>query len=202
MASSFLAAAKVKELVQFLELVGKLKHLKRTGWVLRGVENCETVSAHMYRMSMVTLLLDGREGLDRIKCMELALIHDLAECIVGDITPYCGISKEEKRMRELKAMHEISQIVSPMGPRIMPLYYEYEEGLTPEARFVKDLDRLDMVLQAFEYEKRDNCLGKHQEFIDSVDGKELHPFVELLVNEIKGQRSEMIRKQEEERRWS
>jgi putative hydrolase of HD superfamily len=32
--------------------------------------------------------------------MKLALVHDMAECVVGDITPFCGISKTEKRAQE------------------------------------------------------------------------------------------------------
>ena len=35
-----------------------------------------------------------------IRCIKIALVHDLAECIVGDITPYCGISREEKYLKE------------------------------------------------------------------------------------------------------
>lgn len=38
---------------------------------MRNVTDCETVAGHMYRMSMMTFLLDGESGLDRIKCMEL-----------------------------------------------------------------------------------------------------------------------------------
>lgn len=48
-----------------------------------------------------------------------------------------------------------------------------------------------MVLQAFEYEKRDKCPQKHQEFFDSTDGKFNHPLVVDLVDEIKFQRSEI-----------
>jgi 5'-deoxynucleotidase YfbR-like HD superfamily hydrolase len=32
--------------------------------------------------------------------MKLALVHDMAESLVGDITPYQGISKEEKHKKE------------------------------------------------------------------------------------------------------
>lgn len=46
-----------------------------------------------------------------------------------------------------------------------------------------------MVLQAFEYEKRDKCPKKHQEFFDSTDGKFNHPLVRDLVDEIKTQRN-------------
>lgn len=45
-----------------------------------------------------------------------------------------------------------------------------------------------MVLQAFEYEKRDECLKKHQEFFDSTNGKFNHPLVIDLVEQIKAQR--------------
>lgn len=30
----------------------------------------------------------------------MAIVHDLAESVVGDITPFCGISKEDKYARE------------------------------------------------------------------------------------------------------
>lgn len=49
------------------------KHLKRTGWVLRNVGDCETISGHMYRMALMTFLLDGTKELNRTKCMELGL---------------------------------------------------------------------------------------------------------------------------------
>lgn len=45
-----------------------------------------------------------------------------------------------------------------------------------------------MVMQAFEYEKRDNCPMKHQEFFDSTKGKFSHPLVINIVNEINAQR--------------
>lgn len=176
------------DIIKFLELVGSLKHIKRTGWVMRNVADCESISGHMYRMGMMTFLLEGNEGLNRTKCMELAMVHDLAECLVGDITPFCGISKEEKKFREMKAMEEICKLIQPCGNRILKLFQEYEEGESAESKFVKDLDRLDMVLQAFEYEKRDNCVMKHQEFFDSTNGKFEHPIVLRLINEIYTQR--------------
>ncbi|XP_053695876.1 5'-deoxynucleotidase HDDC2 [Sabethes cyaneus] len=180
---------KYSDYIKFLELVGNLKHTKRTGWVLRNVKDCESISGHMYRMGMMSFLLDSSLELDRVRVMELAMIHDLAESIVGDITPYCGISREEKLLREFSAMSEIADLLGPCKDKLLELFNEYEEGKTDEAKFVKDLDRLDMVLQAFEYEKRDNCPLKHQEFFDSTHGKFVHPFVINIVNEIYAQRA-------------
>lgn len=54
--------------------------------------------------------------------MELALVHDLAECIVGDLTPYCGVSVDEKHKREKEAMLQLAQHVGHSGPYILKLY--------------------------------------------------------------------------------
>lgn len=61
----------------YLSLSFPAQHIKRTGWLLRNVNDCETVAGHMYRMSIMTFLLDGKNGLDRTKCMEL-----------GKLSPY------------------------------------------------------------------------------------------------------------------
>lgn len=123
--------------------------------------------------------------------MKLALIHDLAEAIVGDITPYCGVDKEEKRRREEEAMVEISSLVPQFsGSEILKLFHEYEGQATPEAQWVKDCDRYDMVQQAFEYEKRDESPMKHQEFFESTRGKFQHSFFVHMVSELNRQREE------------
>jgi putative hydrolase of HD superfamily len=54
----------------------------------------------MYRMSIMCFLFKDIPGIDYSKCIKMALVHDLAEAIVGDITPYCGISSSEKQERE------------------------------------------------------------------------------------------------------
>lgn len=174
-----------------MEVLGNVKHLKRTGWVIRKVKECETVSGHMYRMAMMSFFLEDCHGLDRTRVMEMSLVHDLAEGVVGDITPYCGVSREEKLLKEFSAMTEIANLLGPNRDRLMALFNEYEEGKTPEAKFVKDLDRLDMVMQAFEYEKRDNCPKQLQEFFDSTENKFSHPLVVDIVNAIKEQREKI-----------
>ena len=53
------------------------------------------------------------------RCIKMALVHDMAEAIVGDITPFCGISKEEKHKREVDAITEMCALIkgSPAGTR-------------------------------------------------------------------------------------
>jgi putative hydrolase of HD superfamily len=54
----------------------------------------------MYRMAMLSLLSEEDDELDIAKCVQMAVVHDLAEATVGDITPYDGISKAEKEKLE------------------------------------------------------------------------------------------------------
>ena len=110
------------------------------------------------------------------KCMQMAVVHDLAEAIVGDIAPCDNISPAEKHALEQKAIHSIAQNLksvgvspsttessssssssssgqsSPSQLRLLDLYNEYEERTSNEAIVVKDLDLLEMILQAREYE--------------------------------------------------
>lgn len=141
----------------------------------------------MYRMAIMTFLLHERKdlNLDRFRCMELALVHDMAEAIVGDITPYCGVEKEEKHRREEVAMKEITDLLGEQqGKYVFDLYKEYECQVTDEAKFVKDLDRFDMILQAFEYEKRDKKPEYLQEFFDSTEGKFQHTMIKDLCDKL------------------
>lgn len=50
--------------------------------------------------------------------------------------------------------HELLDPNMPASKRIHALWHEYEEQKTKEAKFVKDLDRIEMALQASEYEQR------------------------------------------------
>ncbi|KIK49104.1 hypothetical protein CY34DRAFT_70364 [Suillus luteus UH-Slu-Lm8-n1] len=134
----------------FFHVLERLKTQKRTGWI----PNAESISDHMYRMAILAMCTSDTT-LDVSKCVMMAVVHDLAEAQVGDITPREGISKQDKQRLEAGAMRNFVHDMlhgSPAALRIEALWKEYEEGETNEAKFVKDLDRLEMALQAHEYE--------------------------------------------------
>ncbi|MBP9750370.1 MAG: HD domain-containing protein [Candidatus Peribacteraceae bacterium] len=133
--------------------ISNLKHLPRAGWVRRGVAAPESVAGHLYRMAVLAMALEPRSGIDTNKLVRMILVHDLAESdpSVGDITPFDGISKEEKTRREGEAMAKLCRDL-PLGAELFALFQEYEDGATPEARFAHQLDALEMGLQAKEYE--------------------------------------------------
>lgn len=161
--------------LSFLHLATNLKTTPRTGWVKRNVDNPESIADHMYRMSLMALLMEGNEtGYDYNHCIKLAIVHDLAECIAGDITPVCGVSDAEKYQMESEAMDRISSILGdcPAAKSIRALWEEYEKGETKEAKLVKDFDKIEMIVQAGEYERAQADRGVElQEFFDSTAGK-------------------------------
>lgn len=154
------------EKFRFFELLSRLKHLPRKGWVIQNIPFPETVASHMYRMAMCVFLLP--KEYDTNKLIKMALVHDLGESIIGDITPHDNISKENKYVQERKAMVEISQLVPDTSANeIMSLWEEYEKNQSADAMIVKDLDKLDMILQGLEYEK---MYGKNLEmFFEGLD---------------------------------
>ncbi|KAJ3105882.1 HD domain-containing protein 2 [Phlyctochytrium planicorne] len=165
-----------QNMLQFLLICGKLKQTKRTGWVLRKVSLPESISDHMHRMGVMALAMSSSSAshpLNQDRCIKIAIVHDLAEAIVGDITPHCNVTKEDKRKMEEDAMKDMVKDLGDIGKDIYELWLEYEEARTNEALFVKDLDKLEMIVQAYEYETSQNM--PLQEFFDSTRGKFKHP---------------------------
>ena len=136
-----------------------LKHTDREGWKRVGIEAPESVAAHSWGMALLALATCPAH-LDRQRVLALCILHDIAEAVVGDITPHDGISREEKRARERSAA---AQMLGGHA-ELWGLWEDYEQQRSPEARFVKELDKLDMGLQARAYADRADT----QQFVDSA----------------------------------
>ncbi|XP_058723011.1 uncharacterized protein LOC131594821 [Vicia villosa] len=157
--------------IDFLSLCHRLKTTKRAGWLRKDVQEPESIADHMYRMGLMALIAPDFPGIDRDKCVKMAVVHDIAEAIVGDITPADGIPKEEKSRREQEALDHMCKVLGggSRAKEIAELWTEYEANSSPEAKFVKDLDKVEMILQALEYEDEQ---GKDlDEFFQSTAGK-------------------------------
>jgi len=120
-----------------------LKHLLRTGWVRSGVSAPESVAAHSWGMAILAMKLCP-EDLDRLRVIEMCIIHDLPEVIVGDLTPHDNVSNKQEEER--LAMNKLA-------PYWVDIFEEYEAGITAESRFVKYLDKLDMAMMASLYQE-------------------------------------------------
>lgn len=155
----------------------------------------ESISDHMYRMSIITMFapasLSSRINIPH--CMKMALIHDMAEALVGDITPVDGVPKAEKSRRESTTMEYLTNgllgsVNSGMtGKEIKDIWQEYEDGQTLESHFVHDVDKLELVLQMLEYERSSNGEKELAEF-SWVAEKIVLPEVKKWCDEVLAER--------------
>jgi putative hydrolases of HD superfamily len=171
---------------RFLHLVGRLKQIKRAGWVQKNVPEQESVADHTFRLCVLVFVLAKQypDRLDRNRCLSLALVHDLAESIVGDITPHDTISMSEKYQLEEQAFKTLSDTLG--DDELLRLWYEFEKQETPEARFVRELDLFEMLFQALEYQsyfsEPDLNLDEFMSSVlDGVENNMIRELIQLLV---------------------
>ncbi|WP_297073196.1 HD family hydrolase [Thermococcus sp.] len=136
--------------------LGNLKRLPRTGWLLRGVSNPESIADHSYRVALITLFLadelkEKGVEIDVEKAIKIALLHDVGEARITDV-PKTAQYYLNKGKAEKKAVMELL-LSSPKPREYFKLWREYEEESSLEGRLVKFADRLEMLIQAYEYEK-------------------------------------------------
>jgi putative hydrolases of HD superfamily len=137
-----------------IDYILKLKTIKRTGWISKAkILKAESVADHSYSLTALSMVFSDLLGLDTEKVMKLCIIHDLAESIIGDYMPE-EISVREKNIKEDNAMKVIiSSFPSKIALLYSDLWKEYALNRTKEAHLVKQLDKIEMFLQANQYFK-------------------------------------------------
>ena len=138
-----------EKVLGFLPLAERLKREPRHSWLSDGRR--ESVAEHTWFMALMALLtyrrLEEPVSLDRV--LSMAIVHDLAEVEVGDI-PYFEASDRKARKAELElvAIDRIAAMLpAPDGAVVKELWLEFEEGQTPESKFVRALDHLEVQVQ-------------------------------------------------------
>lgn len=203
------AEAKASQMLDFLDTIGRLKTLERTGWVRAKIDRPETVASHMYRMAVMSACVDNTTAssdgaslppLNLQHCTLMAIAHDMGEALVGDITPHDGVSNQDKFCREETAMKHIRDVLlggNEFGHLFYNLWLEYEAQETPESQLVKQFDKLEMIVQAYEYEREQGPPGRLEQFFASTVDKEgtfTHPQVVAMVKELVSRRTALFDK--------
>jgi len=134
-------------LYDFLHNVEKLKNELRHSYT--SGNRRESVAEHCWRLSLMILVLsENIPVIDKAKCLKMAVIHDLPEVFEGDsyrldLDKQDGIFDREKAAL-VKLLHLLQ---ASSGTEIMSLWLEFEAEKTAEARFVKLIDRLEVLIQ-------------------------------------------------------
>lgn len=135
----------------------QLKNIYRQGWlkVRIGIEfkdKCESVADHSFSVALLalTIIEENQLNLDTLKCMKMAIVHDLGEVYLGDFTPYDNITKTEKHHQERKAILKILENLDEDND-FFTIWEEFEKAETPESKLMKSVDSLEFLLQACAY---------------------------------------------------
>lgn len=113
-----------------------------------GLERAENSGEHSWSAALFAMALfpHAPEGIDRLKVLEMLLVHDVVEIDAGDTFFYDD--RPEKEAEELKAAERIfAMLPGPEGERMLARWIEFEAGESPEAAFAKALDRLLPMVQ-------------------------------------------------------
>lgn len=161
-------------ILRFWSLALRLKRLRRTGWIDRGVNDPESGADHSWGVALLAwLLARDHPDLDRERVLLLGLVHDLPEAVAGDPTPFDDVrdatgviaanhfstapgytesARVAKRQAELAALDDmLRDLPAALAADIRDAWHEYEAGQTTESRFVRQIDKLETLLQAEDY---------------------------------------------------
>lgn len=170
-------AAGDEALLEFWSLAQQLKAVKRQGWLDRGVPDPESAAEHSWGVALLAWLLARDEpGLDRDRVLLIGLVHDLPEALAGDPTPFDRYRDphgaidaarfaeppaytHEARQRKHAAEHAaLADMLAPLDPslaaEIRDAWEDYDTGRSAEARFVRQVDKLETLIQAEAYAAR------------------------------------------------
>ena len=163
---------KGKNTLPIIEALYEFNHLKslyRQGWLRVGIpkEQCESVADHSMGVTLLALFLADEffPELDKSRLILMGLLHDFGEIYAGDLVPG-QLSLEEKHTLERESVERVFSRL-PKGKDYLAIWEEFEAQETAEAKFMKEIDRLEMGIQASVYEQEK--LGDLSVFFDSTD---------------------------------
>ena len=159
-------------LSNFFFQIANLKTLPRTGWKTKlQVSNSESVADHCYMMTVMAMIISDIKNLNIEKTMKMSLLHDWAESKIGDFMPD-EITPDKKIILEESAMKEILDMLPDKAKEdYYVIWKEYQDCTSKESKFVHELDKLEMALQAKIYEK-------------DVDPEKIKPFMTSAIVQI------------------
>jgi len=196
-------------LLEFFRAAGKLKAVRRQGWVDRGVPDAESVADHTFRTMVMAWVLGREAGMDTNRLLKLMLLHDLPEVEAGDATPYGNVlsgtdelarvvprwrelvspeqiaaAKRQKQLAEERALGELAGVLpDALAAELREVWLDYSERRTPEARFAAQIDKLEAALQAIEYRDAGHDADV-ENFLATAREAVEHPVLLALLAEI------------------
>lgn len=138
---------RLEQQMQFIMELDKMKQIGRQTYLADGSRK-ENDAEHSWHLAVMAMLLTeyATEPVDKLHVIMMVLVHDVIEVDAGDTYAYDTEAAKTKRQRELLAAdHLFSMLPEDQGRMLRALWDEFEENVTPEARFAHALDNVQPI---------------------------------------------------------
>lgn len=131
------------------------KKVKRSGWVREKINAPESIADHCFGITTLVTLLSPHFDVDQAKLMKMAIIHNFTAALTDDTVTERGgkILKKALNSKEKTEREAIRNILWEYGDEYMDIFNEMKENKTEEAEIFHQIDKLEMAIQAYQYEK-------------------------------------------------
>ena len=154
----------LSNLTGLLYEIGLLKRYRRTGWLVAGVRDPESIADHSFRTAVIASVITALEGGNPERAAFMSLFHDTQETRITDI-PYLGKLYLKATPNEDVTADQVRGVPGPVAEMVSGAVGEYEEKTSLEAVCARDADKLECLIQAIEY--REQGHENVQPWIDS-----------------------------------
>lgn len=146
-------AEELSKLTGLLYEMGLLKRYKRTGWLVAGVRDPESIADHSFRTAIIASVIAALEGADPERAAFMSLFHDTQETRITDI-PYIGKRYLKAAPNEEVTADQVAGLPRSVAEMVSDAVGEYEEKTSLEAVCARDADKLECLIQAVEYREQ------------------------------------------------
>ena len=166
----------MKEIINLIQEVERLKFIPRLGWTYYGIKFPESVAEHSFLVVFLSLivgllLLKRGENVDLKKILIMAIIHELGEARIGDIhlvaKKYLGFDNVNNAEKKV-----VFDLLNGLNlEELKEIYEEFMEGKSREAIIVRACDKLELLIQAKIYKLEE--FFKNDENLSEIEKEEI-----------------------------
>ncbi len=178
-------------ILRFMLRANELKEVERSGWLISKIKNPEHDGDHSYSTAVLSYLIAKKMGLDAEKCAVMGLFHDINEAITGDIATRYDKSLQavppttKKKIERKNELRLASILRGNQKAALSAILDEYYMQLTDEAKLVKQVDKLDYIVQLTLYSTKIKSNESVEEFFKTAGSRIDIPEVLYIYEKVK-----------------
>jgi putative hydrolase of HD superfamily len=130
-----------------------VKRVDREGWKRRAlIREPESVADHIFAVTLAAMMAGDLLQMDVAKMMRMAILHDVCEALTGDVQPGAIAAAKKEEAERVALAKLLEPLPAALRDSYLTAFDEFNHGSSREATMCRDLDKLEMVVQALDYE--------------------------------------------------